>query len=179
MSEGEKATATAGGQRRIIPRSFWGWAEALPNWLAALALFVLMTMTFFDVILRSALSNPIESATELTRIFMAIIVFASLPSVTWRGGHIVVDLMDPFFTRRAARLRDTLIDLICGLALLWPAWRVWELAERARSYGDTTEYLHFPKFITGWFIAAFCLVTAGVFLARGVMRVVAPSKVPS
>ncbi|RMD92087.1 MAG: TRAP transporter small permease [Alphaproteobacteria bacterium] len=179
MSEAEKAVATAAARHRLVPRGFWGWAEALPNWLAALTLFVLMVMTFFDVIGRSALNNPIESATELTRLFMAIIVFASLPSVTWRGGHIVVDLMDPLFPRAAARLRDTLIDLVCGLALLWPAWRVWQLAERARSYGDVTEYLHFPKFITGWFIAAFCLVTAAVFIARGVMRVIAPSKVPS
>ena len=76
------------------------WAGTLlahgPSWLAATALFALMVMTFFDVVLRSAVNNPIESATELTRLFMAIIVFSSLPIVTWKGMHISVDLLDPF-----------------------------------------------------------------------------------
>ena len=42
-------------------------------------------------------NNPIESATELTRLFMGIIVFSCLPTVSWRNGHIVVDLLDKMF----------------------------------------------------------------------------------
>jgi TRAP-type C4-dicarboxylate transport system permease small subunit len=136
-------------------------------------------MTFFDVILRSVLNNPIESATEMTRFFMAIIVFSSLPIVSWRGSHIIVDLMDPLFSRRMARVRDILIDLTCGIILFWPAKRVWDLAERARDYGDVTEYLRFPQHIIGWFIAFFAFATAIVFVARGLTRLFAPSKVPS
>ena len=45
--------------------------------LASLALFFLMAMTFADVVLRSVFNDPIESATELTRLLMAIIVFSS------------------------------------------------------------------------------------------------------
>jgi TRAP-type C4-dicarboxylate transport system permease small subunit len=150
----------------------------LPTWLACLVLFLLMGMTFADVILRSALNNPIESATELTRLFMAIVVFASLPMVSWTGKHIVVDLMDPLFSRRMARVRDIAIDIGCGVLLFWPAKRVFELAERARSYGDVTEYIGFPQHLIGWFIAFFTMVTAVVFVARGLARLFFPSKVP-
>ena len=66
--------------------------------------------------------------------------------VSWKGGNIVVDLLDPLFSRRLARLRDIAIDLICGVILFWPAIRVWELAERSRQYGDVTEYLNFPQY---------------------------------
>ena len=148
-----------------------------PTHVAAAILFCLMVMTFADVILRSALNNPIESATELTRLFMAIMVFAALPMVTWRGEHIVVDLMDPLFSRRMAWLRDIVIDLACGIAILFPAKRVFDLAERARDYGDRTEYLGMPQHYTGWFIATFATITALVFLARGVLRIVAPNKI--
>ena len=150
-----------------------------PTWAAAIVLFALMVMTFSDVILRSAFNDPIESATELTRIFMAIIVFASLPMISWRGTHIVVDLMDPIFPKGLARVRDIAIDLICGAALLWPAKRVWDLAERARDYGDVTEYIGFPQYIPGWFIALFTLITALVLIARGLLRIFAPNKVPT
>lgn len=158
--------------------SLWHYIAVLPTWLAAAVLFVLMAMTFADVILRSVANNPIESATELTRFFMAIMVFSALPMVSWKGSHIVVDLMDPLFSRRLARLRDIAIDLICGVVLLWPAKRVWDLAERARDFGDVTEYLGFPQHIIGWFIAFFAFVTALVFVARGLARMFFPAKVP-
>lgn len=157
--------------------SIWRYIAVIPTWLAAVALFALMVMTFFDVLLRSIFDNPIEAATELTRLFMAMIVFASLPLVSWKGGNIVVDLMDPLFSRRAARLRDIVIDLLCGVLLLWPAKRVFDLAERARDYGDTTEYLNMPQFYAGWFIAFFTGVTALALIARGIARIVAPEKV--
>ncbi len=161
------------------PPGLWHYIAMLPTWLAALVLFALMSMTFLDVVLRSVANNPIESATELTRIFMAIVVFASLPMVSWRGQHIIVDLMDPLFSRRMARARDILIDLICGVVLLWPAKRVWDLAERARDYGDVTEYLNLPQYNPGWFIAFFTGLTAIVFILRGLARIFFPSKVPS
>lgn len=162
---------------RLRQPSLWRYIAVLPTWLGAASLFGLMAMTFADVILRSLFNNPIEAATELTRLAMAIIVFSSLPIISWKGAHIVVDLMDPLFSRRMALLRDILIDLSCGAILLWPAKRVWDLAERARSYGDMTEYLHLPQHYAGWFIAAFTLLTALTLLARGITRIVAPSKV--
>jgi len=158
--------------------SIWHYIAILPTWVAAATLFFLMLMTFADVILRSAFNNPIESATEMTRFFMAIIVFASLPMVSWKGNHIVVDLMDPLFSRRLARFRDIAIDLICGVILFFPAKRVWDLAERARDFGDVTEYLGFPQFVIGWFIAFFAFATAVVFVMRGVARLFFPTKVP-
>ena len=156
--------------------STWRYIAVAPTWIAAGTLFLLMLMTFADVVLRSVFGNPIESATELTRLFMAIIVFSSLPIVSWKGTNIAVDLMDPLFSRRLAALRDFVIDLACGFSLLWPAKRVWELAERAREYGDVTEYLNLPQHFVGWFISVFTFVTAITFIARAVARVIASTK---
>ena len=177
--EGKTENHVAHGEASLNQPSIWRYIAAFPTWMACFALFALMLMTFIDVTLRSALNNPLEWGTELTRIFMAIIVFASLPIVSWKGSHIVVDLMDPLFSRRMALIRNILIDLISGIALLWPAKRVWDLAERARSFGDVTEYMGFPQYIPGWFIAFFTLATAIVFIVRGITRIVAPHKVPS
>lgn len=162
-------------------RSVWrraGHALALaPALLAAAVLFMLMGMTFFDVILRSVLNDPIESATELTRLFMAIVVFSALPLVSWHGEHIVVDLLDGFFHGIAARIRDAIVNLISGALLLWPAMRVWQLAARAREYGDMTEYLHIPQFYIAYFIAISTFATAAALLARGAAFAFAPSLV--
>lgn len=171
MAELKTLSGDPGRDKLPLPGP-WRHLLSIPTWLAAAMLFVLMAMTFTDVVLRSVVNNPIESATELTRLFMAIIVFSALPMVSWQGKHIVVDLLDPLFSRGLARARDIIIDVACGVILIFPAKRAWELAERSRSFGDVTEYLGFPQHLTGWFIAFFAFVTALVFIIRGLSRLV-------
>lgn len=142
---------------------------AAPTACAALALFAMMTMTFADVVLRSAFNAPIEAAAELTRILMAIIVFSVLPMASFRGAHITVDLLDPLFPPWAARLRDGAISLICGGLLIWPATRVFALADRARGYGDVTEYLGVPQHLIAYGIAGFTCLTVAALALRGVL----------
>jgi len=157
----------------------WGlWLRRLPSLVAGAALLVLMLMTFTDVVLRSVFDSPLSIAAELTDIFMAVIVFAALPVITWRGQHIVVDLLDPITTGIVERIRDIAINLVCGLALLWPAWRTGELAARAKSYGDVTEYLHIPQFYIQYFIAVMAGLTALAFIARGLLYAFAPRRLP-
>ncbi len=141
----------------------------LPMVFAAVALFVMMWLTFLDVILRSAFNNPIEASTELTRILMAAIVFSSLPVVSARGDHIVVDLLDGLFSPTAARIRDGLIYLIFGGLLFWPASRVLVLAERSREFGNATEYLHLPQFYVSYFIFVSIVATAIAMLLHGIL----------
>ena len=154
--------------------SFARRAAHAPVLLAVTALFVMMCMTFFDVVLRSTINTPIEAATELTRILLAIVVFSALPVVSGRAGHITVDVLDWVFGRAAARWRDVVINLATGAMLWWPAERVTVLAERARSYGDITEYLGIPQFYIGWFIAVFTFATALVLILRGLVLAFAP-----
>lgn len=159
-------------------KGIWSKLGRAPSLLAATALLILMVMTFFDVILRSLLNNPIESATELTRLLMAITVFSALPVISWRNGHVVVDLLDPMFNSTTARLRNIVVDLVSGLCLLWPASRIWVLAMRAREYGDTTEYLQIPQFYIAYFIAISTFCTALILLLRAVFGIFAPSRLP-
>jgi len=129
----------------------------------------MMAMTFFDVVMRSAFDTPVESATELIRIAMAIIVFSALPVISGRNEHISVDLLDGFFNTFWSRFRDGVLAIVCGLMLLWPAQRVSVLAERAASYGDVTEYLGIPQTYIAWLIAISTFVTALVLVCRGLL----------
>ena len=150
-------------------------AAQVPVFVSCAALFFLMVMTFADVILRSTINAPIEAATELTRMSIAVIVFAAAPVLSANGGHISVDLIDPLFSKMGLlRLRDAAMALACGVLLWWPANRVVDLAERSRSYGDTTEYLNWPVFYMSWFIAIMTFVTMGALLMRGVVLLIAP-----
>lgn len=146
-----------------------------PVAVASVALFLLMALTFVDVVLRSTINAPIEAATELTRIAMAIVVFAALPVVSARDQHITVDLADPIFRHlRLERLRDGLVALVCGAMLYWPGMRVADLAARHKNYGDVTEYLAIPTFYIEYFICGMTLATAVILILRGLLLWFAP-----
>ncbi|TKZ22042.1 TRAP transporter small permease [Shimia litoralis] len=148
--------------------------STIPVLVASAALFILMVMTFCDVILRSIFNAPIEAATELTRILMAILVFAVLPVVSARNDHIAVDLTDGFFARlRLSHIRDGLVFICSGVMLFWPIQRVWILAERNRDYGDVTEYLGIPQFYIGWFITVFAGIAAIAMVVTGLLHLFA------
>ena len=150
-------------------------AARVPIFVACAALFALMLLTFTDVVLRSAFNAPIEAATELIRILMAVVVFSVLPVISARGGHISVDLTDSLFDRAGvSRIRDAVLYLVSGVMMIWPVQRVWILAERSRSYGDVTEYLAIPQFYIGWFITAAVAMTSAVLIVVGIVHLFAP-----
>lgn len=149
--------------------------SAVPMAMASIALFALMVLTFADVVMRSAFNAPIEAATELIRIGIAVIVFSALPVLSWREGHIAVDLLDrPFARLNLTRWRDATVALACGAMLWLPAGRVVDLAFRARNYGDVTEYLAIPTFYIGMFIAVMTYLTSAVLVLRGLVHLFAP-----
>lgn len=149
----------------------------VPVVTACAALFALMVLTFCDVLLRSMLNAPIEAATELTRILMAVLVFSVLPVISVTNGHVAVDLADGIFRRlRLERLRDGLLLILCGGMMIWPVRKTWQLAERTRDYGDVTEYLAIPVYLIGWFIACAVAVSAAAMVLSGLLRLFAPSK---
>lgn len=146
----------------------------LPMFVASCALFALMVLTFADVVMRSVFNAPIQAATELIRIGIAVLVFAALPVLSGRGNHIAVDLLDGTFERfRLSRWRDAFVALACGIMLWFPAGRVVDLAYRALNYGDQTEYLQIPTFYIGMFIAVMTYLTAVTLIARGLIHLFA------
>lgn len=147
----------------------------VPMAFACLALFGLMCLTFADVVMRSVFNAPIEAATELIRMGVAVVVFAALPVLSAQNGHITVDLLDGVFRKfQLERVRDAIVALVCAAMLWWPAERIVDLAQRAKSYGDVTEYLQIPTFYVGYFIAAMTYLTAVALIGRACLHIFSP-----
>lgn len=137
-----------------------------PAVIAGLTLFFLMALTFFDVISRSVFSAPLSYSAELTEIAMTVVVFASLPMATLKGNHIVVDLFDGFFSMRGTVVRDFLVDVVCLFALAYPAYRVWTIGTRSKSYNEVTEILNIPQYYLIYFVSAALIACCGVYVLR-------------
>ena len=141
------------------------------NVIAAATLFSLMLFTCFDVVGRYVFNSPLTGATELTEIAIAIIVFSSLPVISWRNEHIAVDMLDRFVKGRWHIAQLFLVNNICAIALLFLGQRIYVLADRSLGYGELSEYLEIPTGYVSGFIAIMCWITAALMLWFGNHRI--------
>lgn len=131
---------------------------------AALALFAIMALTFFDVGGRKLLSNSIPGSLELTELLMVAVIFAALPLVSLRGEHVVFDSLDSRLPPGVRRTQQALVHLLCAASMLGLAWLMWQTGSDFRAAGEVTAQLGIPKhpFIYG--MGVLCGLTGVIHL---------------
>ena len=138
--------------------------------LAALALFCIMVLTFFDVGGRKFASASIPGSLEVTELLMVIVIFAALPLVSIRREHVVFDSLDHVLSPLLRRMQAVLVNLVCGGLLMALAWLMWRTAGEFAEAGETTAQLKLLKapFIYG--MSVLCALTGLVHVARFLAR---------
>lgn len=138
--------------------------ETLCSLLSAVALFAIMTLTFFDVGGRKLLDNSIPGSLELTELLMVVVIFSALPLVSLRGEHVVFDSLDPYLPALVRRVQGALVQLLCAAAMLGLAWLMWRTGDQFLESGETTAQLKLLKapFIYG--MALLCGITGVLHL---------------
>lgn len=152
------------------------WLAFFLEACAALVLFALMTLTCMDVIGRYFFDNAINGAVELTEIGLAVIVFSQMPIVTWRGGHVVVDLLDSFLSNTLLRVLGLLSALLISGGLYFLAERMFYLGARSLRRGVVTEYLELPVGYIVQYIAVMSYATAALMITYGAYRIMVAPK---
>ena len=96
----------------------------LTDGTSSLFLFAMMVMTCIDVVGRYVFNSPLNGATELTELFMGILIFAVLPTVSYREEHVSVDLLDLWFPEKLINRRQLLINALAMVMMATVAWRM-------------------------------------------------------
>lgn len=147
------------------------WLAFLLELVAASVLFMLMLITCLDVAGRYIFNSPVPGATELTRLGLALMVFAAMPVITYRGGHIVVDLLDNVLGQKVLKALGLVSALIISSSMYFLAVRIFELGERSIQRGVVTEFLGLPSGYIVQYIAIMSWLTAAGMITLGVYRV--------
>ncbi|MBY4678140.1 TRAP transporter small permease [Marinobacterium arenosum] len=146
------------------------WLAFSLELVAAVTLFLLMLLTCADVIGRYFFDNSVDGTTELTEIGIAILIFAEMPVITWRGGHVVVDVLDRMLGSTMLKVLGLLSAFLISTSLYFLAVRIYELAERSLRREEVTEYLLIPVGLVVQYIAVMSWITAGAMITYGVYR---------
>ena len=151
--------------------NIYRWVGVVLDGISATVLFLLMGLTCVDVVGRYLFNNSINGAFELTQMGLAIMVFAQMPLITWRGSHVVVDLLDHILGSRIVKILGIFSVFIISSSFYFLAIRIYELAERSLRRGEVSEYLKIPTGYLTEYIAIMSWITAACMLTYGAYRV--------
>ena len=126
---------------------------------------MIMWLTVVDVISRDAFNHSIVGLFEVTEILMGILVFAGLPIVTAKEGHVAVTLLDGFIGDKLRIIQRAVIGLLCTAILLVFAWRLWDVAGKFAGYNDVTLFLKIPLSPVAYFMAVMTFLSVPIQLA--------------
>lgn len=149
----------------VEPASF-GWLDWTLGLTIAVTLFLMMWITFIDVIGRYVFNYPLQGAYEITELSLAVLVFGGLPLVTARQEHVATPLFDHFLRGLALRLKSLAVDLAGLVACSVLAWRLWVQAGTAASLQTQTQVLHIDMAPFVYFMAITSAISALTLLLR-------------
>lgn len=93
------------------------------SWFGAVALFVMMVLTFFDVLGRYVFRSPIIGVMDVSEQLMVVVVFCVLGQVTLDRAHIRADVLDPVLSNRNYSIMGAICFLISAFPVFFMALR--------------------------------------------------------
>ena len=133
---------------------------------ASILLFLMMALTFADVVARYLLNRPIRGGFEITELTLLVLIFAGLPLVSHADEHVTMDFIDRILPPRAAAVWIRVMHGICAAIMFFLTWQVWIKATRIASYADTTDVLRITIGPFVYFMAIMIALTGLVHLFK-------------
>lgn len=130
----------------------------IPSSIAGLSLFLMMALTFADVIARYFINSPIEGATEYISFLLAIVLYGGLPAVTRDKGHISVGILTSHFPTRLKQLEDVATLCITFAMTAFIAYLMFQQALYLQADQALTPYLDMPIAPLVYFLGLLSLV---------------------
>ena len=120
---------------------------------ASIILFVLMWLTVVDVFFRDVFNVSITGLFEVTEVLMGLLVFAGVPIITAKDGHVAVTLLDSFVGPKLRIFQKITINCVCVVVLAVFAWVLWDAADTLSGYNEVTLFARIPLAPVCYFMA--------------------------
>ena len=140
--------------------------DAVLGIAASIILFLMMLLTFVDVVARYLFNFPLRGGFEITELMLLALIFAGLPLVSHADEHVTMDFIDRLLPEGGRRLLVRVVHGVCAAVMFFLAWQAWIKAGRIAGYGDTTDVLKIAVGPFVYFMAAMILLTGLVHLYK-------------
>src|SRR5258706_2403390 len=98
--------------------------DAVLGIAASVILFLMMLLTFVDVVARYLFNFPLRGGFEITELMLLVLIFAGLPLVSHADEHVTMDFIDRMLPPRGAMLLVRVMHALCAAVMLVLTWHV-------------------------------------------------------
>jgi TRAP-type C4-dicarboxylate transport system permease small subunit len=150
-----------------------GWtrhAESVLGVAASTILFLMMLLTFVDVVARYVFNRPVQGAFEVTELMLLVLIFAGLPLVSYADEHVTMDFIDRLLSPRARAGLERAVDVVSAAIMALLAWLLWLKADRIWGYRDATDVLRIVYGPFVYFMAVMIGLTGLIHLYKAFRR---------
>ena len=145
-------------------------ADAVLGIAASTILFLMMMLTFVDVVARYLFNFPLRGGFEVTELMLLVLIFAGLPLVSFSDEHAVMDFIDRLLRPRGQRRLERAVQLVNAAFMFLLTWLVWRKADRIWAYRDATDVLRIVYGPFVYFMAVTLALAALIHLYKVVER---------
>lgn len=134
--------------------------------LTSVLLFIMMVLTFVDVLGRYLVSAPIYGAAEMIQFLLAATIFSAMGLASDGDTHISVELFSPKLETMLPRFQPAFVTLASVAGLLLIGFELGRSGIESWLNGKTTIVLEWPIAVIALLSSAFCLFAALVQIVR-------------
>ena len=127
------------------------------NLVAGISLTFMMSLTVFDVILRS-LRRPIVGTYELVAFSGAVVIGFSLPFTSWIRGHIYVDFIISRFSKKIRNAFHVVTRCMVIWLFLMIGWNLIKYGMDLQRSGEVSLTLQMPFYPVAYGIGICCFI---------------------
>ncbi|MBS29071.1 MAG: hypothetical protein CL566_09165 [Alphaproteobacteria bacterium] len=140
--------------RAVLPRIL-----TVLETFSAILLFVMMALTFVDVIGRYVFTAPVFGAAEMIQFLLAMTIFGGLSLINAHDSHITVELFEPWLKKRFPRLQPIAVQSFSVMVMTIIAWQLTVFAIEAHELGSFTVVLEWPLVVVAGTVAGLSIVS--------------------
>ncbi len=144
--------------------------------LGMFVLFVMMVLTFVDVVARYLFSAPVYGAVEIIQFLLALLVFAGFALINNRNDHIMVELFSGPLARRWPRLHRVAVGLVSLLGMGLIAWGLGRMTQHAAARSTSSVVLGVPLSLVIGMMTALALIGIALLVLALVSAPASPEK---
>ncbi len=147
--------------RRLLGRLVGGMCL-----LSAAGIVLMMAITAYDVVSRTAFNAPLRGANDLVSVCAAITLAASLPYTTGLKGHVAIEFLFLKLSRRGRRVGNVLVHSAIAILFVLFAWQCAVYGQDMLAKNQLMVTLRWPLFWVPYAMAACCATTVLVVVEQ-------------
>ncbi len=134
--------------------------------LAGLVMFLMMALTFIDVVGRYLVRSPVPGTFEMIQFLLPWLIFSVLPVITKEETHITVTVLDGVVSERVRWIQGLVIQIVSGAVIGLVSVALWRQGTALTAGGYISGYLEWPLGPVAYALSALCFLTLLVQLGK-------------